>query len=99
MYNDQVRAVLGNILATGTANTRHTQLKVTISLPNLQLHIDIPIRNRRTLTSLVRWSRGWVFARRSLQLKAKSGLQTKGYRSQRLSYDRFLVLVDLVDLV
>jgi hypothetical protein len=50
---------------------------------NLQLHI--PIRNRRTLTSLVRWSRGWVFARRSL-CSSKRSLQTKGYRSQRLSY-------------
>ena len=84
MYNDQV---VEPCLATFW---QHRNL-------NLQLHI--PIRNRRTLTSLVRWSRGWVFARRSLQLKAKSGLQTKGYRSQRLSYDRFLVLVDLVDLV
>ena len=66
----------------------HTQLTVTHTNPQSAYpNVTSPMESRLG-----------VCAPLFVQLKAKS-LQTKGYRSQRLSYDRFLVLVDLVDLV
>ena len=96
MYNDQVRAVLGNILAT--ANTRN--LKLLFPFPELTVthrHTN-PQSAYPNVTSPMESRLGVCAPLFAAQSEVRSTDQRLQISAIEL-LDRFLVLVDLVDLV